>query len=66
MKIAYATSPESTGMAPSKREEAKVAIRPRTAKMDKFMRQINGSPRFDIANIAVQVSQAIAKSKEVA
>lgn len=62
MKVST-TSLASTGMAPSKRKEVKVEIRPRSAKMDKFLSQVNGSPRYDIA---AQVSLAVAQSKQTA
>lgn len=66
MKPAYVTSLVFTGMSLSQEKEANVEVRPRSAKMDKFLRQVNGSPRYDVANVAAQVSQAVAQSKKVA
>lgn len=66
MKTAFVTRFASTAVASPKGKEATVAAVPRSAKMDKFLSQVNGSPRYDVANVAAQVSQALAQSKKTA
>jgi hypothetical protein len=66
MKTTIVTSLAFTSLALLKGKKAKVEARPRSARMDKLMSQVNGSPRFDVANVAVQVSQALARSKKTA
>lgn len=66
MKTAFVTSFAFTAKASPKGKEATVAARPRSAKMDTFLSQVNGSPRYDVANVAAQVGQALAQSKKAA
>lgn len=66
MKTHFVTSFAFTGVASPKVQEAKGEMRPRSAKMDKFLAKVNGSTRFDAINAATRVGEAVAKSKKAA
>lgn len=66
MKTAFLTHLSYSAPALPETAEATVEQRPRSAKMDKFMSQINGSPRYDVKNVAARVRHALQQSKKVA
>lgn len=65
MKTAFVNCLAFTGAVFPKWKDAEVEARPRSVKMDKFLNKINGSSRYNVANVAAQVSQALEKSKKL-